>query len=262
MLIHPLKINRRIGPNLWWACAISLIAAFTLTATRLDYGLVDCTVAAAIANAVTPNHKIDQAVNVAGRLILSMPTGSWRAVAPMTLLQTANAPTSARELSNIYFPLVAKEGTPYPFNARLPLLANATNSPPNAEFPYTRKTIVVDISEQHVYAYEKGKLIFSFTASTGRNHLTRPGHYRVLDKIPNAYSQPWGFWMPYWMGIYYVGYDLENGFHSLPVLSNGTELWGSKIGSPVTYGCVVLLPDDMRKLFRWARVGTAVVIQK
>lgn len=132
---------------------------------------------------------------------------------------------------------------------------------PAVEVTFKEKTILVDISDQHVYAYAEGKLIFSFVASNGRHNLTRIGHYRILDKIPNAYSDPWGFWMPYWMGIYYAGYNLENGFHSLPVLSNGVKLWGSKIGSPITYGCVVLMPNDMKKLYRWAGIGTAVVIQ-
>lgn len=176
-----------------------------------------------------------------------------------TMLPSTFPVSQSPKLKNIFLPVIQKQGDPYSFKARLPLLANTSPAP---EIPYKEKTILVDISEQHVYAYEKGELIFSFAASTGRKNLTRPGSYRILDKIPNAYSDPWGFWMPFWMGIYYAGYNLENGFHSLPVLSNGTKLWGDKIGTPVTYGCVVLLPGDMKKLYRWARVGTAVVIQK
>lgn len=166
---------------------------------------------------------------------------------------------------NIFVPVVEMDGSPLSFQTRLPLLIKSDRLPLASntfEVPNKGKIILVDISDQHVYAYERGELVFSFVASTGRKNLTRVGKYKILDKIPNAYSDPWGFWMPYWMGFYYVGYNLENGFHSLPVLSNGTKLWGSKIGSPVTYGCVVLLPGDMKKLFRWASVGTAVVIQE
>lgn len=119
---------------------------------------------------------------------------------------------------------------------------------------------MVSISQQHVYAYEGGQLVYSFVASTGQNNSTLPGNYSILDKDPNAYSYPWGFWMPDWMGVYYVGYDLENGFHSLPVLANGQELWGDQIGAPITYGCIVLQPGDMQQLFAWADVGTPVEI--
>jgi lipoprotein-anchoring transpeptidase ErfK/SrfK len=173
--------------------------------------------------------------------------------------QASQTPTPVE----IYIPVVEMDGSPLSFQTRLPLLIKSDHPPLASntfEVPNKGKIILVDISDQHVYAYEKGELVFSFVASTGRNNLTRAGRYKILDKIPNAYSDPWGFWMPYWMGIYYVGYNLENGFHSLPVLSNGTKLWGSKIGSPVTYGCVVLLPGDMKKLFRWTSVGTTVVI--
>ncbi len=211
-----------------------------------------------------------QTISAAGDGNTPMPTKSRLPTSTTTPQQPATPPPSPTPiLSHIFVPVVEKAGNPTSFQARLPLViktnkASLTSTPPDPaiEVPFKEKTILVDISDQHVYAYDKGKLVFSFIASTGRNHLTRIGRYRILDKIPNAYSDPWGFWMPYWMGIYYAGYNLENGFHSLPVLSNGVKLWGSKIGSPVTYGCVVLMPDDMKKLYRWAGVGTAVVIQK
>ncbi len=61
-------------------------------------------------------------------------------------------------------------------------------------------------------------------------------------------------------GYLLCGSNLENGFHSLQVLSNGHELWGDSIGTPVTYGCVVLQPEDMKQLFGWAVIGTPVDI--
>jgi hypothetical protein len=82
-------------------------------------------------------------------------------------------------------------------------------------------------------------------ASTGQNDGTKPGNYKVLDKIANAWSDPWGFYMPYWMGIYWVG-TLENGIHALPVLTNGKEIWGEGLGTPMTYGCVVLSNKDTK----------------
>ena len=190
--------------------------------------------------------------------LISIPTStsSLLATATMMPLKTATPePTYPSQTSqssipiHIFLPAIAYSGSPTP-------------TPAPTRVPFAGKTILVDLSDQRVYAYAGGKLVFNFIASTGRNHLTRPGHYKILNKIPNAYSAPWGFWMPNWMGIYYVGYNLQNGFHSLPVLPNGTKIWGNKIGSPVTYGCVVLMPNDMKKLYRWAGVGTTVVIQK
>jgi hypothetical protein len=59
-------------------------------------------------------------------------------------------------------------------------------------------------------------------ASTGIGNSTRIGTFKVLDKIPNAYSNSFNIWMPYWMGIYYSG-TLENGIHGLPKLWNGVD---------------------------------------
>jgi L,D-transpeptidase catalytic domain len=121
------------------------------------------------------------------------------------------------------------------------------------------KLIVVSIHEQHLYAYQGSKLVYSFVVSTGGNNSTEAGTYHILDKIPDPYGADWNFWMPDWMGIYYVG-DLENGFHALPLLANGQRLWGDEIGTPVSYGCVVLGIADAQTLYDWADVGTTVQI--
>jgi lipoprotein-anchoring transpeptidase ErfK/SrfK len=123
------------------------------------------------------------------------------------------------------------------------------------------KLIVVSISQQHVYAYQGSTLVYSFVASTGSGNSTRIGTFSILDKIPKAYGETWDFWMPDWMGIYHVGY-LENGFHSLPLLNNGQRLWGDSLGTPVTYGCIVLGIQDSRTLYNWAEIGTTVQINR
>jgi lipoprotein-anchoring transpeptidase ErfK/SrfK len=264
------KTGNRCG-TLLWVSVIGVSAVITTTV------IVFLSWAGRNSNpaALLPMSTKTQLVSTAGGMNTPTSTRSWLATSTMAAPQQAMAakqlatvpqqtgtptPSQIPILSYIFIPVIEKAGNPLSFQARLPLLIK-TNSPV-IEVPFKEKTILVDISDQHVYAYEKGKLIYSFVASTGRHNLTRIGHYKILDKIPNAYSDPWGFWMPYWMGIYYAGYNLENGFHSLPVLSNGVKLWGNKIGSPITYGCVVLMPDDMKKLYRWAGIGTAIVIQK
>ena len=123
------------------------------------------------------------------------------------------------------------------------------------------KRIVVDLSEQHLYAYQGEVLVYSFAASTGMPGAgTRTGTFRVLDKIPNAYALTWSLQMPHWLGIYWAG-STENGIHALPILSNGQRLWAGYLGTPVSYGCIVLGTEDARMLYAWAEVGTPVVIQ-
>lgn len=122
------------------------------------------------------------------------------------------------------------------------------------------KYILVDISEQHMYVYEGDALIYSFIASTGINGGTRAGTFAVQSKIPNAYGSTWDIWMPNWLGIYWSG-GLENGIHALPILPNGATLWEGYLGSPVSYGCVVLGTYEAQLLYDWAEIGTPVEIQ-
>jgi lipoprotein-anchoring transpeptidase ErfK/SrfK len=127
--------------------------------------------------------------------------------------------------------------------------------------PYTGgKSIMVSIGEQHLYAYDNGQLVYSFVASTGMRNATRTGSFSVLDKIPNAYGSTWDIWMPNWMGIYYAG-TLENGIHALPILPSGARLWAGFLGTPISYGCVVLGADESLQLYNWAEVGTPVEIR-
>ena len=122
------------------------------------------------------------------------------------------------------------------------------------------KYILVDISEQHMYVYEGDTLIYSFIASTGMGNSTRAGTFSVLNKIPNAYGATWNIWMPNWLGIYWSG-SLQNGIHALPILSNGATLWAGYLGTPISYGCVVLDTYDAQALYNWADIGTPVEIR-
>ncbi|MGC8838945.1 MAG: L,D-transpeptidase family protein [Anaerolineae bacterium] len=128
--------------------------------------------------------------------------------------------------------------------------------------PATEKRIVVDLSEQHFYAYEGERLVYSFVCSTGSaSSPTVPGHYQVLDKIPMAYASTWNLKMPYWLGIYWSG-GLENGIHALPILSNGQILWDGYLGQRVSFGCIILSTEAAKLIYDWAEVGTPVIIQE
>ncbi len=145
--------------------------------------------------------------------------------------------------------------TPLPTDTPAPQPVNAPA--PNDQ---SGKLILVDISEQHMYVYENGALVYSFVVSTGMNGATRVGTFSVLDKIPNAYGSTWNIWMPNWLGIYWSG-SLENGIHALPLLPSGQRLWAGYLGTPISYGCVVLGTYESELLYEWAEVGTPVVIQ-
>jgi len=122
------------------------------------------------------------------------------------------------------------------------------------------KRIEIDLSEQHLYAWEDDELIFSWVCSTGEpGRPTVAGEYSVLVKIPLAYASTWDLHMPYWLGIYWAG-GSQNGIHALPILSNGQRLWDGYLGQRVSYGCVILGTEEAKTLYEWAEVGTPVRI--
>lgn len=124
-----------------------------------------------------------------------------------------------------------------------------------------QKRIVVDLSEQHLYAYLGERLVYSFVASSGAApSYTRVGEFRVQSKIPRAFGAAWNIWMPYWMGIYWAG-STENGIHALPILPNGATLWAGYLGRPVSYGCIVLGTQEAQMLYNWAEIGTPVSVR-
>jgi len=122
------------------------------------------------------------------------------------------------------------------------------------------KRIDIDISEQRMYVYLGDKLLHKWVISTGLpGRDTATGHYKVLDKIPMAFSKVWNLKMPYWLGIYYVG-GIENGIHALPIRPDGTVMWAGFLGQKASYGCVILDNTAAPILYNWAEVGTKVDI--
>ena len=123
------------------------------------------------------------------------------------------------------------------------------------------KRIVVSISRQHLWTYESGKLRKEYVISTGMSDSpTMPGVYQVQSHIENAYASNWDLWMPNFMGIYEAVPGFWNGIHGLPIMSNGLRLWGNVLGSPVTYGCILMDLKDSQELYDWAQEGVVVEI--
>lgn len=217
---------------------------------------------------------------ILGFFLVMLLVAAWTAAtSPAFSMAVASTPTQWKSFAHAEIikptytpsPTIIPTATQSPTNTPEPVAqaeivaeepaVSAVNPPAEAPVVYTGgKYILVDISEQHMYVYESDYLIYSFVASTGMNNATRTGTFSVLDKIPNAYGATWNIWMPYWLGIYWAG-SLENGIHALPILPNGATLWAGYLGTPISYGCVVLGSYEAQTLFNWADVGTPVEIQ-
>ena len=136
-----------------------------------------------------------------------------------------------------------------------------TPSPTPTATPIPEKRILVDISQQRFWAYEDDNIRWEFACSTGRaGSPTRRGTFHILDKIPNAWGGAWSIWMPYWLGIYWAG-GTENGIHALPVSLDGSVLWSGYLGTPISFGCIVLDTWAAKLVYEWVDIGTPITIQ-
>jgi len=123
------------------------------------------------------------------------------------------------------------------------------------------KVIEIVLSAQRLLAWEDGRLLGNYLASTGKlSTPTKQGEFKVQTKLPMAYGagdgQTWA--MPYWLGIYTAG-GSENGIHGLPYI-NGYKESSASLGTPVSHGCIRIADTNQEWLYSWAELGTPVHI--
>lgn len=127
--------------------------------------------------------------------------------------------------------------------------------------PVFGKRIVISITEQHMWVYENFELKSEHVISTGMsNSPTLPGVFQIQTHEINAYASNWDLWMPNFMGIYEAVPGFMNGIHGLPVLSSGVRLWANVLGSPASYGCIILDLQAGEEVYNWAENGVVVEI--
>ncbi len=172
---------------------------------------------------------------------------------------------------------IAEEvGIPYPYiQAANPaidtdaLLINQPLTIPSKDIlvpldPVPHKRIVISRSQQHLWAYENGQVVFDWVISTGLpSSPTALGVFQVQTHDINAYADQWNLYMPHFMGFYRPGPNvaLWNGFHGFPTRGGGYLLWTNDLGRPVTYGCVLLSLENAETLYNWAEEGVVVEVR-
>jgi LysM repeat protein len=127
------------------------------------------------------------------------------------------------------------------------------------------KRIVVNISQQKMWAYENGQVKWTWTVSTGiPSSPTWPGVYQIQSHEELAYAGNWNLWMPHFMGVYrpVPTSEFMNGFHGFPSRNGSQLLWTSNLGTRVTYGCILVSSDNATQLYSWAEEGVVVEIQR
>jgi len=132
-------------------------------------------------------------------------------------------------------------------------LLTATSTP-------TTKHILVDVSDQMLYAYDGDTLFMEEPVSTGLELTpTARGTFTVFKMTPSRYMQgP----IP---GVSDQVYDLPGVPWDLYFTQDGAVIhgayWHDHFGEPWSHGCVNLPPQKAKELYLWAEVGMKVTVQ-
>lgn len=125
----------------------------------------------------------------------------------------------------------------------------------------TAKQIVVDISDQKLYAYDGETLFMETVISTGLElSPTSIGTFRVFKKMPSRYMQG-----PIEGAAFSDEYDLSGVPWNLYFTEGGEVIhgtyWHDNFGNRHSHGCVNLQPQTAKKLYEWATLNTEVIVQ-
>ncbi|MFH1253598.1 MAG: L,D-transpeptidase [Candidatus Uhrbacteria bacterium] len=121
------------------------------------------------------------------------------------------------------------------------------------------KYILVDLSEQRLYAYQGGNLANTFLISAAKYPFTTPvGIHSVLAKKPyvdytwnygegnpDNYSLGMTPWNLNFYGHFYIHY----------------AYWHNNFGHPMSHGCVNVNLTNMKWVYDWAEVGIPVEVR-
>ena len=143
-----------------------------------------------------------------------------------------------------------------------PVVATPTPAPSPAA---QGKLIVVTLATQSLTAYENGKVVATTVVATGRPALpTLTGTFHIKAKYtPYQFISPWPKSSPYWYASAWVKYAMlyqDGGYfiHDAPwrtVYGPGANLTNG------THGCVNVPLNTMTFLYKWAGVGTTIIVQ-
>lgn len=120
------------------------------------------------------------------------------------------------------------------------------------------KYILVDLSQQHLYAYEGDTIVFETAVSTGRDGFnTPPGNFSIYAKLPRqTMSGVIG-------GEYYNVPNVPNVMYINGGVALHGTYWHNLFGvRRMSHGCINLPLKAASWLYGWAPMGTPVTVQR
>ena len=123
------------------------------------------------------------------------------------------------------------------------------------------RRVVFDMSDQHVWLVRDGdRAVRSYPVSGSVYDNLDPGTYEVYSRSEQAYAFDGSGSMRY-MVRFTQGDNAAIGFHDIPLDAEGEKVQTkAELGTALSHGCIRQWPDDAKALWRFAPVGTTVVV--
>ncbi len=113
--------------------------------------------------------------------------------------------------------------------------------------------IEIDLSDQHLFAWEGTNQTFTAVISTGKPTTpTNPGIYTIQRKYPQDRMR----------GADYDIADVPNVLYFDRGYAIHGAYWHNNFGTPVSHGCINLPVNNAQWLFEWTKIGTPVIIHE
>ena len=234
----------------------------TLYRISVAYGVSQQSIIAAN-NLINPSHiEVGQRLTIPGTTTVPAPSTETpdppQSPGPGThVVQRGETLNSIARLYNTSWPALAQANSIA--NPSLVYVGQVLSIPaPGTTLPAPQPTspegkqIVVDLSEQRLYAYQDGTLLNTFVVSTGvAAYPTVVGDFSIYLRYSSQRMIGPGYDLPGvpWVMYFYQGYGLHGTY------------WHNNFGTPMSHGCVNMKTDEAKWLYDWAENGTPVHVQ-
>ena len=150
-----------------------------------------------------------------------------------------------------------------PSSRPTPVTPSASPTPAPTALPDdsgSGRRVVFDISEQRVWLVsDGGRTLRTYLVSGSLTDNLRPGSYEVFSRSRWATGIDDSGVMQYFVR-FTRGENAAIGFHSIPT-KNGKALQTlEQLGTPQSHGCIRQAMGDAKRMWRFAPVGTKVVV--
>jgi lipoprotein-anchoring transpeptidase ErfK/SrfK len=155
------------------------------------------------------------------------------------------AATSAPEL-------IAPKGMDAPFSSESSSVTPRQALPRQINPNPFNKRVLVDLSEQRVYAIQDGITVFTDLISSGSTLPTPTGTFRIFNRVRSELMAGADYYLP---NVEWTQYFTAAG-HAL----HGTY-WHNNFGHPMSHGCINMRNSTAKWFWDWAGMGTVVHIR-